>query len=106
MASRWHSKPDQCDSSRQLLFAVNHPELEGLAGLANLFGKDRALLDALEDLFGFLTIRRCGIAHDIFAREIVAALLQHLHQRFSRSIAVKGGTAGLVPLGVIPVHGL
>src|SRR5262245_43112193 len=34
-----------------------------LAGLANVFGQQRAILDALEDLLGFLTIRRRGVAH-------------------------------------------
>src|SRR5262245_12124880 len=36
---------------------------DSLAHLANVFGQQRAILDALEDLLGFLAIHRRGVAH-------------------------------------------
>jgi hypothetical protein len=47
---------DVTDIPRRLYLAFNHLEFDGLAGLVNVLGKDRAFFDALEDLLGFLAI--------------------------------------------------
>src|SRR5919198_3578514 len=60
---RREGKPDRFPDI-SLYFAFDHLEFDGLAGLPDLLRKDRAFLDALEDLLGFLTIRGCGIAHE------------------------------------------
>jgi hypothetical protein len=43
---------DVPDIARPPWFAFHHLEFDGLASLANVLGKDRAFLDALEDLLG------------------------------------------------------
>src|SRR5271170_7481757 len=43
--------------------ALHHPTFDSFAGLADVLGEQRTLLDTLEDPFGFLTICRCGITH-------------------------------------------
>src|SRR6476469_7277163 len=55
---------DVPDISRRLYLALDHLEFDGLAGLANVLGKDRAFFDALEYLLGFLAIRGRGVAHE------------------------------------------
>src|SRR6185437_5354337 len=43
---------------------LHHPAFDSFAGLANVLGEQRAFLDALEDLLGFLAVSRRGIAHE------------------------------------------
>src|SRR6516162_7060021 len=43
--------------------ACFNSKFDSLARLANVFGQQRAILDALEYVLGFLAIRRRGVAH-------------------------------------------
>src|SRR5487761_2310857 len=44
-------------------------------------------LDAGQQDFGSEILEVCGLLHDIFAGEVVAALLQHLNQRLRDAVA-------------------
>ena len=49
-------------------------------------------------------LQRRGLPHDVLARQVVAALGQHLDQRFGRGIAEDGVAVVLVAIGKIFVH--
>src|SRR3954468_2318383 len=61
-------------------------------------------LDARQRHPGFEILQASGLGHDILAREIVAALLQHLHQRARHAVAVHREARGLVALRIVLVH--
>src|ERR1700744_2656605 len=58
-------------------------------------------LDARQQRVGLEILQARRLLHHVLAREIVAALLQHLHQRLRHAIAVHHGAVELVGVGVI-----
>src|SRR4051812_34000895 len=61
-------------------------------------------LDARQRHAGFEILQIGGLVHDILAREVVAALLQHLHQGARHAVAVDREARGLVALRIVLVH--
>src|SRR6476620_363405 len=66
--------------------------------------RTRVDFDAGQEDGGLVVLESFCLPHHVFAGEIVAALLEHLRKRLCSRVAVKSGTAALVPLWIILVH--